>query len=159
MEEILNSQKASFGIETFFEEASNYSKNLSNDFNINSIFESALTGNIGYVFDLNFFKNIFLNEVSVTIELMINVLSIIVFHSIFKSITENLENSTASNVVYLVQYFSIVTVITDTFLIVLNMTKSTISDVISFMNILVPLLISLMITTGSIITGSKVQII
>ena len=159
MEEILNAQKVSFGIDSFLEEASKYSKRLSNDININSILESAMAGNIENVFDLNFLKNIFLNEVSVTIELMINVLIIIVIHSIFKAITENLENSTASNVVYLAQYFSIVTVITDTFLIVLDMTKSTISDVISFMNILVPLLISLMITTGSIITGSKVQVI
>lgn len=88
---------------------------------------------------------------------MITVLIVIMIHSIFKAIIENLGNHASSKIVYFIQYLMIVTLITDSFISVLNLTRDSIDQVIDFMNLLIPLLSTLMLTTGSITTTGIIQ--
>lgn len=88
---------------------------------------------------------------------MITVLIVIMIHSIFKAIIENLGNHASSKIVYFIQYLMIVTLITDSFISVLNLTRDSIGQVIDFMNLLIPLLSTLMLTTGSITTTGIIQ--
>lgn len=88
---------------------------------------------------------------------MITVLIVIIIHSIFKAIIENLGNNASSKIVYFIQYLIIVTLITDSFLSVLDLTRDSISQIIDFMNLLIPLLSTLMLTTGSITTTGIIQ--
>ena len=96
-------------------------------------------------------------EVKLAIQLMITVLIVIMIHSIFKAIIENLGNHASSKIVYFIQYLMIVTLITDSFISVLNLTRDSIGQVIDFMNLLIPLLSTLMLTTGSITTTGIIQ--
>ena len=70
-------------------------------------------------------------------------------HSILKSISEGLENKSISQITYYVQYILIVTLIMKNFSDVLQMVKTSIQNLVGFMNSLVPLLITLMLTTGN----------
>lgn len=92
-----------------------------------------------------------------TLQLMITVLIIIIIHSIFKAISENLGNNSTAKIIYFIQYLIIVTLITDSLVSVIDLTRESIQEVVSFMNLLIPLLSTLMLTTGCITTTTIVQ--
>lgn len=121
------------------------------------LFTNTISGNIGNVFNVRNIGNIFLSEIRTAASLMVSVFIIIIIHSIFKAISENLGNSYSSKIVYFVQYLIIVTIVVNSFVSILELTKNCISNIISFMNMLIPLMITLMLTTGTIATTSITQ--
>ena len=88
---------------------------------------------------------------------MISILAIIIIHSILKAVSESLENDNISKLIYYVQYIAIVTIIMSNFSDIINLVKETSNNLIGFMNTLIPILISLMIYTGSIVTSSMLE--
>ncbi len=88
---------------------------------------------------------------------MITVLIIIIIHSLFKAIIENLGNHSSSKIVYFIQYLIIVTLITDSLISMIDLTRNSIQEIVNFMNLLIPLLSTLMLTTGCITTTGIVQ--
>lgn len=88
---------------------------------------------------------------------MITVLIVIIIHSIFKAIIENLGNNSSSKIVYFIQYLVIVTIVTKTLVSLLDITRETIQTIIDFMNLLIPLFSTLMMTTGCITTTGIIQ--
>lgn len=157
MEEIINSQADSFGINKFLDSAKGYTLEIFPDLDIMQLFSNSITGDIGNIFNFNRIEKLLLSELSIAIQLMASVLIIVIIHSIFKAIIENLGNSTASQIVYFIQYLIIVTVVVNSFVSILDITKEAINNIVSFMNLLVPLLITLMLTTGTLVTTSVVQ--
>lgn len=59
--------------------------------------------------------------------------------------------------IYYVQYLLVVTLIMTNFAGIIDLTRTTIQNLIGFMNSLVPILITLLITTGSIATANTMQ--
>ena len=157
MEEIINSQKNKLGISDFLNNAKTYTEKVFPDFDIGQAFSESIKGNIDHGFIFGEITNLFGKEIKVAIQLMISVLIIVIVHSIFKAITENLGNSSSGKVVYFIQYLIIVTVIVNTFVNILDLTKTSIKDLTDFMGLLVPLMTTLMLTTGNITTTSIVQ--
>lgn len=159
MKEILDSQIDSLNIKEFLNSAQNFTKEAFPDLNIIDLFNSSITGNFGdnNISIINYFGKMISNELMVSINLMASVLIVIVIHSIFKTIIENLENSTASEIVYMIQYLVIVTLVINTLVSILDITKNSINELVNFMNLLIPLLITLMLTTGSIVTTTMAQ--
>lgn len=157
MEEIINSQKNTLGISDFLNSAKNYTENAFPDFNIGEAFTQSIKGNIDHNFIFLSASKLFGQEIKVAIELMVSVLIIVIIHSIFKAITENLGNSSSGKVVYFIQYLIIVTVVINTFVNILDLTKDAIKDLTDFMGLLIPLMTTLMLTTGSITTTSIIQ--
>ncbi len=82
---------------------------------------------------------------------------VIVIHGILKIISDNLENKGISKIVFYVEFIIIVTLIMTNFSQILQITKEAISNLIGFMNLLTPLLITLILATGSITTSSMVE--
>ena len=74
-----------------------------------------------------------------------------------KSISEGLENKSISQIIYYVQYILIVTLIMINFTDVINMVKNSINSLVAFSNTLIPLLITLILTTGSIASANILQ--
>ena len=154
---ILDEEKENFGIKDFLKEAQNYSPDFINELDISSIFNMALKGNID---NKNIFTKIlglFGTEVKNTLEILVNILLIVLIHSILKSITEGLENSNVSKIVYYVQYILIVTIIMSNFSDILKDVKDTIENLVGFSESLVPLLITLMAYTGNITTTAVIE--
>lgn len=88
---------------------------------------------------------------------MITVLIVIIIHSLFKAIVENLGNDSTTKIIYFIQYLMIVTLITNSFVSVIDITKDAIQEIINFMNLLIPLLSTLMLTTGCITSVGIIQ--
>ena len=90
---------------------------------------------------------LFGGEVLDAIEVLGSILVIIVIHSILKSLSEGLENKGIAQITYYVQYILIVTLVMTNFVQILDIVKDSIQSLVGFMNSLIPILITLMITT------------
>ena len=154
---ILEEQQSSFGIRDFLKEAENYSPDFVKDLDISDIFNSALTGKIDNTTILKKILNLLGVQVTDTLKILINILLIVLIHSILKSITDGLENGEVSKIVYYVQYVLIVTIIMDNFTDILKSVKDTIENLVGFSGSLVPLLVTLMTYTGSITTTAVIE--
>lgn len=158
MEDLITSQKATLGIQDFLNSAKNYTLDVFPEINLDNFFNTAIyNGKVDASIMLPGITRIINNEIKFAVSLMINVLVVIIIHSIFKSIIEGLENNSSSKIAYFAQYLIIVTLIINTFLSILKITKAAITDIISFMNLLIPLMTTLILTTGCITTTSIIQ--
>lgn len=157
MNEIIESQSNLLGINDFIRQANQYTQSSFPDLNISKIFNDSISGNVGNIFNVFGITSFLSNEVSFAIEIMIDVIIIIIINSIFKAIIENLGNSNSAQITYFVQYLVIVTLVINTFVSILDLTRESIENVVNFMTMLIPLLITLMLSTGSLVTSSSVE--
>ena len=157
MEEFLNSQKTVLGITDFLKTAQNYTKNTFPDLDLSDVFSSAITGSISTNFWTTSVLDLAGQEVKLAIQLMITVLIVVIIHSILKAICENLGNQSTSKIIYFIQYLVIVTLVTNSIVSVIDITRDSIQQIVNFMNLLIPLLSTLMLTTGSITTIGIIQ--
>ena len=150
-------QKSNFGIETFIKETEKYKGDFFNDVDINNVFENAISGKVEN-------NNIFEKILSITgkefissIKTVFSILIIIIIHSFLKAISESLENDNISKMIYYVQYILIATIILTSFSDIIGTIKETTSNLVGFINLLIPILTSLMLFTGSITTSSLLE--
>ena len=119
------------------------------DIDVNELFTSAITGKIDNDTIIKSIVSLVGKEVLNCATVLGSILVIIIIHSILKSISEGLENKNVAQITYYVQYILIVTLIMANFSDILQMVKTSIQNLVGFMNSLVPLLITLMLTTGN----------
>ena len=153
----LESQEKTFGISSFIQNSKQYTGEFFEDIDISDILNSAIKGEID---NSNIYKKILSklgNEVQNGVKSLACILAIIIIHSILKSISESLENDNISKLIYYVQYIAIITVILSNFSDIITLVKDTTTNLIGFMNTLIPVLISLMLYTGSITTTSILE--
>ena len=156
-EEILEEQKQNFGISEFLKEAQQYSGEFLEDISISEMLSNAITGKIDNNIIYKKVVDIFGTEIKNSIKTLISILIIVVIHSVLKSISDNLENNNVAKIIYYVQYIMIVSIIMTNFTDIISLIKETASNLVAFMNSLIPILITLMTYTGSIITGGLIQ--
>ena len=156
-EEIINSQKSSINISKFIEEAKKYTSDVFENTDYNELLSSAITGNINNEQLGKSILNIIGKETLGSIKTIASIMIVIIIHSILKSISEGLENKSIGKICYYVQYILIVTLIMSNFAQVINMVKNSVSDLVSFSNTLIPILITLILTTGNIASANLLQ--
>ena len=154
---ILEEQQSTFGIRDFLKEAENYAPDFIKELDISNIFNMALTGKIDNNNILKKVLNLLGSQVTDTLKILINILLIVLIHSILKSLTDGLENNEVTKIVYYVQYILIVTVIMSNFSDILKSVNDTIENLVGFSRSLIPLLITLMTYTGSITTTAIIE--
>ena len=156
-EEIMDTTQKKFNIAQFLNEAEKYTGEFLEDTNLKDMLNEAIQGNID---NQNIFKKVLKllgTEVNSSLKVLISILVIIVIHGILKSITDNLENSNISQIIYFVQYILIVTLIMSNFTEIIKLVRETASSLVGFINLLLPLLLTLMIYTGSIATSDIIE--
>ena len=156
-EEILKEQESKFGIREFIKDSQKYMPDFMDDMDINNILDMALKGKIENKTFIKKILNLLGVQVKDTLKILISVLIIILIHSVLRSVTDGLENSDVSKIVYYVQYILIVTITMANFSEILTSVNETIQNLVGFSEILMPLLITLMIYTGSIATTTMVE--
>lgn len=153
----IETQKETFGINSFIENSKQYTGQFFADADISEILNSAISGKVDNSKIYKKILNLLGTEVQTGIKSLLSILAIIIIHSILKSISESLENDSISKLIYYVQYIAIVTIIMSNFSDVINLVKETSNNLIGFMNTLIPVLVSLMLYTGSITTSSILE--
>ena len=156
-ENTLEEQQETFGVSSFIEKSKQYTGEFFEDIDINDILNSSIKGEIDNSTIYKKILNLLGKEVQSGIKTLISILVIIIIHSILKSVSESLENDNISKLIYYVQYIAIVTIIMSNFSDVVNLVKETTINLVGFMNTLIPVLVSLMLYTGSITTTSVLE--
>ena len=156
-EDTIEEQQASFGINTFIKNSKQYTGEFFEDIDINDILNNAIKGEVDNSTIYKRILNLLGTEVKTSINAILSILIIIVIHSILNAISESLENDNVSKLIYYVQYIAIVTIIMSNFSDIITMVRDTCTNLVGFMNMLIPILISLMLYTGNITTGSILE--
>lgn len=149
----IEEQKESFNISSYINKSNEYIKDY--DINIGDIFNEAnSTGKINNSKLYNVFIKILGKEFKNNLQSVLSIIIICIIYAIIKSISEDLNSSNVSQIVFFTQYIIIVTIIIQNFYNIIESMKTSISNLVDFMNMLVPILSSLMLFTGSIATTS-----
>lgn len=156
-EEILNSQQEALEISDFINISKKYTEQSFNNIDIQNIFDNAITGRIGNTNLFDNILNILGRETKSAISNIGIIMIIIVVHSILVTISESLGNSSVSKIAYLAEYTVIITLVLNNFSDIINMVKESIINLVGFSNSLIPLLITLMLTTGSFVSAGAVK--
>ena len=156
-DDIIQSQQASLNIGSFISQANKYTEEVFPDLDAGQLLASAIKGDIDNNQIFQKILSLFGHETLDAIKILGMILAIIVISSILKTVSDNLENKNISQMTYYVQYILIVTLMLSNFSDIIESTRNTIQDMIGFMNTLVPLLVTLMISTGSIISANIIQ--
>lgn len=156
-EEIMETTQDKFNISEFINEAEKYTGDVLGDIDLNDMLNDAIKGNIDNKTIYQKILKLLGSEVNSSLKILISVLVIIVIHGILKSVTDNLENNDISKIIYFVQYILIVTLVMANFTEIIKLVKDTASDLVGFINLLLPLLLTLMVYTGSIATSTILQ--
>ncbi len=151
-DDILSDQSKSLNISGFLEKSKEYTKDLDEEIDINGIYKNALTGNLKDIGIIESITNKFGKELKSTINSVVIVVIIIIIHSILVQISESLGNKDISNVAYFVEYILIITVVLENFSSTIIIVKETITNMVGFINSLIPLLLTLMLTTGAFVS-------
>ena len=151
-------KKTHFGINSFINNTKEYiGESILEENDINNIFESAIKGQVDNKTFFSKIINLFGKELKSTLGAISSILAIIVIHSILKSISESLENDNISKLIYYVQYILIATIVMANFSEIIKLVKDSCANMIGFINMLIPILTSLMLFTGSITTTSMLE--
>ena len=155
--EIINAQKQNLNIPDFIKEAESYTKESMLDIDLNELLTTAISGNIDNVRLIRFLWSLLGKEILNSAAVLSSIIVIIVIHGILKSISEGLNNRGVAQVAYYVQYILIVTLVMTNFSEIISMVRESIQNLVSFINLLIPILITLMITTGSIVSAGMLE--
>lgn len=154
---IIESQLDALNLSSFIEEGEKYTKDIFKDINVGELLESAITGKVNTKTIYSNILGLLGEEIVSSITIIGGILAIIVVHAILKNIGENIGKNSISQVAYYVEYILIVTLVMTSFTNVIDMVKNTITNLIGYINILIPLLLALVMTTGTAVTASVMQ--
>lgn len=156
-EETIQEQQEEFGIQDFLKNSEQYMGEFFDDVDIGEVLNDAIQGEVDNSTFAKRVLNLLGSEFITSIKAIGSILAIIVIHSILKAISEGLENESISKLIYYTQYILIITIIMASFSDIVTMVQNTTSNLVAFMNMLVPLLITLMMYTGSITTSGVIE--
>ena len=156
-EEIMTSTQEKFNINSFLKDAKEYTGDFFEDVSITDMFNEAVQGKINNQTIYKKVLKLLGQEVTSSLKVLISILVIIVIHGRLKSITDSLENNNVSQIIYFVQYILIVTLIMSNFTEIIKLVQETANNLVGFINVLIPLLLTLMVYTGSITTSTVLE--
>lgn len=147
-DEIISSQMEALDLSSLITEGENYTQDVFPDIDLNELLSSAISGKVDNKSIFTSILSLFGDEVLSSISLLGSILIIIIIHSLLKNFTDNLNNGEGiGQITYYVQYILIVTLIMANFSKVISMIRESISNLVGFVNCLVPILLALMSAT------------
>lgn len=154
---LVEDQMEALNLGSFITQGEDYTKEAFPDLDIQKVLTGSLSGEIDNSILYKSSLKILGKEVVTSITTLGSILIIIVIHSILKSIGENLGNDSTAQIAYFVEYILIITILISNFAGIITSIQNTISNLVGFMNTLVPILISLIIATGQVASGTMLQ--
>ena len=154
---LIESQADSLGISTFLSDSEKYTQDAFGDIDINEIFTASISGKLDNGMIINIIFKLLGDNVKNALITVGSVMIIIVIHSILKAISENLGNENVSKIAYYIEYILIITLIMTNFSSIITEMKTAVQSLTGFANSLIPLMITLMITTGNVVSSGMLQ--
>lgn len=156
-ESILTSQADSLGISTFLSDSKKYTEDTFGEIDISELFTKSITGNIDNSTIINVVFSLLGDNIKSALTTIASVMVVVIIHSILKAISENLGNENVSKIAYYIEYILIITLVMTNFSTIITEMKEAVQNLTGFANTLIPLMITLMITTGNIVSSGMLQ--
>ena len=156
-ENIISSQADSLGITTFLEDSEKYTKDIFEEIDIQELYTASISGKLDSSMILNVIFTLLGENIKEALSTIVSVMIIVIIHSILKAISENLGNENVSKIAYYIEYILIVALIMTNFSNIITEMKLAVQNLTSFANTLIPLMITLMITTGNIVSSGMLE--
>lgn len=153
---IFQNQKDSIGVNEFLRNSESYTKNLEG-IDINEILTSALSGKIDNKKILRSVLLIFGGEINNAIKIFGSILIIIIINGILNAITDGLNHKSISKIAFYIQYIVITTIILANFSEIIFSIKECVNNLKEFSYMLIPILMTLIITTGSVTSAGMLE--
>ena len=154
---LVEDQMEALNLGSFITEGEEYTKESFPDLDVQKVLTQSLSGEIDNSILYKSALKILGKEVVTSVTTLGSILIIIVIHSILKSIGENLGNDSTAQIAYFVEYILIITILISNFAGIITSIQNPIPNLVGFMNTLVPILISLIIATGQVASGTMLQ--
>ena len=156
-ENVIQSQKNSLKITEFLEQAKEYQSSVIEDIDMDEIFSEAISGNISAKsWKTGMFKKVF-KEFSKGWSSLGTILLVILLHGVLKAITDGLQNKSVSEISYFTSYILIITIIIKNLMEIMTLIKHSIENLVSFVNCLFPVLVTLLVASGGITSATALQ--
>ena len=156
-EEIISSQTEQLEISTFLSDSEKYTKDTFGNIDISELFTQSLSGNIDNNAIMKIVFALLGDNVKTALTTIASVMVVVIIHSILKAISENLGNENVSKIAYYIEYILIITLVMANFSSIITEMKQAVQNLTGFANTLIPLMITLMITTGNIVSSGMLQ--
>ena len=156
-ENIISSQTDALGISTFLSDSEKYTEETFGEIDINDIFTKSLSGEIDNNTIINIIFALLGDNVKTALATIGSVMAVVVIHSVLKAISENLGNENVSKIAYYIEYILIITLVMANFSSIITEMKQAVQNLTGVANSLIPLMITLMITTGNIVSSGMLQ--
>ncbi|MCI8965535.1 MAG: hypothetical protein HFJ43_04205 [Clostridia bacterium] len=144
-------------VDTFLKEAEDNTKDVFNNLSYNNIFNELITGKFKISSIFSGITDLVKLEFKGILKIITTILLIVIIHSIFKSVSENLGNNSVGRIAYFIQYIIIVIFLMQTYSEVITYIKQTMERLIDYTSLLLPLLITLSASTGNVISSSMIE--
>lgn len=154
---VINKQAEMLNISSFLDVAEENTSEVFGDISYTEVFNNLIQGktDISYIFPS--IISLFKDEIKNVLKIIFTIFVVIIIHSVFKSISENLGNESVGKIAYFVQYIVIVILVMETYSDVVIYVKNTIERLVDYTYILIPILMTLMISTGNITAVSTIE--
>ena len=153
-ENIIETQSEELNLDNFINETENI---VGEDINLENIFSESIQGKSSKNTIINAIGVILGKELKESITMIISILLIIIVHGILRSVSENLGNEQTGKIGYFIQIIILITILMKIYTDILNVVKESIDTISSFVYMLIPVFISLTISTGNITTATATQ--
>ncbi len=156
-DEIMKVQKDAVGVSDFIEESNKYTTGAFSDLDLNEVFSSVISGKTDKSKIYKGIWKVFGSELQGAITALGSILVIIIINSILNCITEGLQNKSISQIAFYVQYILIVTIAVGNFSTIISSIKESINEMTNFTNMLIPIMMTLIISTGNVTSATVLQ--
>lgn len=153
-EELIQSQIQDMNINSIIDKAE---KDTKNNIDFNTIFEESLQGKVSQNIIINTVGKILGTELKESLKMLVSILLIIIIYGLMKNISENLGNNQTGKIGHFVQIIILITALMEVYTHILQIVKETLETISSFTYMLLPLFISLSISTGNITAATGIQ--
>ena len=135
-------------LSSFIKEGEGYTEDVFPDIDLNNLLNSTIKGEIDNKKIYKGIISLFGDEIISSISILGSILIVVVIHSLLKNFSENLsKNKGIGQIAYYVEYILIVVLVVTNFSNIINMIKESISNLVGFVNSLIPILLALMSAT------------
>lgn len=156
--ELIKEQSKAIGINSYLNEMGTYVEN-EYDIDLENIYENLINADLKNTKKNIFSKiiDIFSGDFKNTLSLIGKILIIVVISSILNNLTLSFCNNSITKIGFFIAYISIIIITMDSFNEVLKITKDSLNIANTFMNSTIPIMFTLMATTGSFLTANIFQ--
>lgn len=157
LKNVIEAQKDTIGISNLMDDAKEYTDEIFSEDDLYQLLGEAIDGKVNSNKIAKKSFSIFGREIQSSVTAIGSIILIIVVNSILSCITEGMENKSVSKIAEYVQIILIVTVILGNFSAVIECIKNSVGNMVDFVNMLMPVIVALIITTGNVTAATVIQ--